>query len=47
MLVLQGRGWLGDRVVIECSRGEEGGKEALANVGLPLADGFGSNCVEA
>ena len=35
------------RVMIEHGRAGDGGKEALANVGLPLADGFGSNCGEA
>ena len=39
-------GWL-DRVMIEHGRVGDGGREALANVGLPLADGFGSNCGEA
>ena len=41
-----GWGWWG-RVMIEHGRAGDGGKQALANVGLPLADGFASNCVEA
>ena len=43
-MVLQGGG---GRVMIEYGRVGVVGKEALANVGLPLADGFASNCVEA